>query len=348
MSILDTQQAPLTIALLATPEATASTLYGMFDLFGSAGRDWNLLIHGRMGEPLLRPLIVSKTGKGFRAPNGAWIQPDSSLAACPLPTAACIPDLFIAPEESLTDRYTAEITWLRDCQARGALLAAACTGAMLLAEAGLLDGQEATTHWAYCDALARRYPQVKVHPHRILVASGEGQRLIMAGGGTSWFDLTLYLVARLVGTDEAMRLARVHLIDWHHDGQQPFAVLSRMRQAEDACIARCQVWVAQHYDIPSPVSGMVKVSGLTERSFKRRFKAATGMTPLDYVQTLRLEEAKQCLEQDDDPIEAIAEQVGYADSSFFRELFARRVGLTPSKYRRRFRGLRLRLSSSLT
>lgn len=335
---------PLTIALLATPEATASTLYGMFDLFGSAGRDWNLLIHGCMGEPLLRPLIVSKTGAGFRAPNGAWIEPDTSLEACPPMTAACIPDLLVAPDESLTGRYGSEIAWLRECHAQGALLAAACTGAMLLAEAGLLEGQEATTHWAYCDALARRYPHVMVHPHRILVASGQGQRLIMAGGGTSWFDLALYLVARLVGTDEAMRLARVHLIDWHHDGQQPYAVLSSSRQVADACIARCQVWVAQHYDCHSPVAGMVQVSGLSERAFKRRFKVATGMTPMDYVHTLRLEEAKQILEQCDDPIEGVAEQLGYADPSFFRRLFGRRVGLTPSRYRKRFRGLRLRLS----
>ncbi|MDX5378950.1 MAG: helix-turn-helix domain-containing protein [Halomonas sp.] len=335
---------PLTIALLATPEATASTLYGMYDLFGSAGRDWGLLIHGQMGRPLLRPLIVSQSGEGFRAPNGAWIQPDSRLDACPPLTAACIPDLFIAPDERLTGRYDAEIAWLRGLHAQGTLLAAACTGAMLLAEAGMLAGQEATTHWAYCDALARRYPEVQVHPHRILVTSGEGQRLIMAGGGTSWFDLALYLVARLLGTDEAMRLARVHLIDWHRDGQQPYAVLNSSRQVEDACIARCQVWLAQHYDSHSPVAGMVEVSRLSERAFKRRFKAATGMTPMDYVHTLRLEEAKQLLEQDDEPIEAIAEQLGYADPSFFRRLFGRRVGLTPSQYRRRFRGLRLRLS----
>ncbi|WP_111412257.1 GlxA family transcriptional regulator [Billgrantia lactosivorans] len=335
---------PLTMALLATPEATASTLYGMFDLFGSAGRDWNFLIHGQMGEPLLRPLIVSRSGEGFRAPNGAWVQPDSSLEECPPITAACIPDLFIAPDDSLAGRYDAEIAWLRDRHAQGALLAAACTGAMLLAESGMLEGQEATTHWAYCEALARRYPGVRVHPHRILVASGEGQRLIMAGGGTSWFDLALYLVARLLGTDEAMRLARIHLIDWHQDGQQPYAVLSSSRQVADACIARCQVWVAQHYDDHSPVAGMVEVSGLSERAFKRRFKAATGMTPMDYVHTLRLEEAKQLLEQGDEPIEAIAEQLGYADPSFFRRLFGRRVGLTPSRYRRRFRGLRLRLS----
>ncbi|WP_148254794.1 GlxA family transcriptional regulator [Aidingimonas lacisalsi] len=331
-----------TIALLAGPDATASTLYGMYDLLGSAGRDWEFLTNGRMGVPLLKPMIVSCDGRGFRAPNGAWIEPDAALDDCRSPAVVCIPDLFIAPDASL-EGYAAEIAWLHACQAQGALLAAACSGALLLAEAGLLDGQDATTHWAYCEAMARRFPSVRVHAQRTLVVTGEGQRLIMAGGGTSWVDLALFLVARLVGIDEAMRLARINLIDWHQDGQRPYAALTTARQVTDACITRCQVWVAQHYDTHSPVAGMMALSGLTERSFKRRFKAATGMTPMDYVHTLRLEEAKQYLESGDDPIDAIAELVGYADPSFFRRLFGRRVGLTPSQYRRRFRSMRLRL-----
>ena len=332
-----------TIALLAVPETTASTLYGMYDLFGATGRDWELLVHGRSGPTLLNPCIVSRDGRGFRTANGAWIQPDGALADLPVPVAICIPDLLVAPEETLAGRYEAELAWLRAAHDRDVLLAAACTGALLLAEAGLLEGQAATTHWAYCDVLARRYPGVEVHAHRALVVSGKGERLIMAGGGTTWMDLALFLVARLVGVDEAMHLARVYLIDWHGEGQQPYAALASARQAEDAVIAACQVWVAQHYDTHSPVAGMVAQSGLTERSFKRRFRQATGMTPMDYVHTLRLEEAKQMLESGEAPIDEVAEQVGYADPSFFRALFRRRVGLTPSHYRRRFRGMRLRL-----
>lgn len=330
------------IALLAGPDVTASTLFGMYDIFGSAGRDWELLMHGRPGEPLLKPLIVSRDGGGFRTANGAWVEPDVALADCPAPLAVCVPDLMIAPGASLAS-YVPEIAWLRACQESGALMAAACTGALLFAEAGLLDDQDATTHWAYCDVLAQRFPKVRVHAHRSLVISGEGQRLIMAGGGTTWQDLALFLVARLVSVDEAMHLARLNLIGWHLEGQQPYAALSSSCQVEDAGIANCQVWVAEHYDTPSPVAGMVAVSGLTERSFKRRFKAATGMTPMDYVHTLRLEEAKQVLESGDAPIDAVAEEVGYADPSFFRRLFVRRVGLTPSQYRRRFRSMRLRL-----
>jgi transcriptional regulator GlxA family with amidase domain len=98
------------------------------------------------------------------------------------------------PPAAIGGRFGVEIAWLRRCYAQGATLATACSGAVLLAEAGLLDGQDATTHWAYCDILRSRYPAVKVRKERALVVSGDGQRLVMAGGGTSWQDLALYLI----------------------------------------------------------------------------------------------------------------------------------------------------------
>jgi transcriptional regulator GlxA family with amidase domain len=216
---------------------------------------------------------------------------------------------------------------------------------MLLAEAGLLDGWEATTHWGWCDVLRTRFPEVKVRTQRALVVSGDGQRLIMAGGGATWLDLALYLIARTVNLEEAIKVARVNLIDWHHTGQQPFARLARTRQVEDAVIARCQTWIAENYDQRNPVTAMVRLSGLAERSFKRRFQQATGMSPLEYVHALRLEEAKQMLESGDLPIEAIANEVGYEDAAFFSRLFRRKVNLTPAQYRRRFGELRETLSS---
>jgi transcriptional regulator GlxA family with amidase domain len=185
-----------------------------------------------------------------------------------------------------------------------------------------------------------RFPEVSVRTRQALVVTGDGQRLIMAGGGTTWIDLALYLIARSVGLDHALKVARVNLIDWHHSGQQPFARLARTRQVEDAVIARCQSWIAENYDQRNPVTAMVRLSGLAERSFKRRFQQATGMSPLEYVHALRLEEAKQMLEASDLPIEAIANEVGYEDAGFFTRLFRRKVNLTPAQYRRRFGELR--------
>ncbi len=331
---------PVKVAVLAFPETSASVVYGVYDLLAAAGRDWGIIVGGEPGRVLFEPMVVSARSGSFAASNGVILSPERTLAQCPLPDIACVPEINLPPSSSLEGMFTEEIDWLRDCYERGTTLATACSGAMLLAQAGLLDGLEATTHWAWCDELSRRFPQVKVRGQRALIVTGVGQRLIMAGGGTSWLDLALYLIARFAGVEAAMQVARINLIDWHAVGQQPFAHLARSRQVQDAVIARCQEWLAMNYRDPSPVAAMARLSGLAERTFKRRFRLATGMAPLEYVHALRLEEAKQMLEAGDQPVESIANEVGYEDSSFFRRLFRKHVGLTPIQYRRRFSTMR--------
>ena len=333
------------IAILALPDATASVVYGMYDLFRSAGRDWGVVLHGEPGAAVLDPCVVASEPGPLELANGVTIHPNAHLRQRASYTVVCVPELAISPEHPIAGRYTVEVSWLRKQYERGAIIATACSGAVLAAEAGILDGQDATTHWAYCEPLRKRYPKVKVHDDRALVVSGEGQRLIMAGGGTTWLDLALYLIARLVDLDTAMQTARVNLIDWHNSGQQPFARLARTRQDSDAVIGKCQEWIAKHFDASAPVASMVRISGLPERTFKRRFSAATGSAPLAYVHMLRLEAAKERLETGDDSIERIALEVGYEDAAFFARLFRRAVRLTPVQYRRRFAALRGHLSA---
>jgi transcriptional regulator GlxA family with amidase domain len=328
------------VAILALPESSASVIYGMYDLFMSAGRDWGLIVNGAPGAQVMHPVVVSAHKEPFRAGNGVLVAPDLTLDRCPPVDVVCVPEVLVPPGEPLEGRFTAEIEWLRERYEAGAILASACSAALLFAEAGLLDGHDATTHWAYCDVMKQRYPTVKVREQRALVVSGEGQRLVMAGGGTSWLDLTLYLIARHAGIEVAMQTARINLVSWHDVGQQPFARLAQSRQTEDAIVSRCQEWIADHYHEAAPVAGMVRLSGLAERSFKRRFQQATGMAPLEYVHTLRIEEAKQMLEASEEPIEAIANEVGYEDAGFFTRLFRRKVSLTPAAYRRRFSAMR--------
>lgn len=333
-----------TIAILALPDATASVVYGMYDLFKCAGRDWQMIETGQPGPGLLDPFIVSRDAH-VPAMNNVRIAAHRTLDECDRADIVCVSDVNVPPQEFDGASFRDEVNWLRRCYERGAVLATSCSGAMLLAETGLLDGHEATTHWAYCDALSRRYKTVKVHEHRALVISGDAQRLVMAGGGTSWLDLALYLIARVSGVEAAMQVARLNLIDWHSIGQQPFARLARTRQVDDAIIGRCQEWIAQHYHEPAPVAAMVRLSGLAERSFKRRFEHSTGMSPLEYVHTLRLEEAKHLLETTDDSIESIAGQVGYEDPGFFSRLFRRKVNMTPAMYRKRFSAMRKSLEA---
>ena len=225
---------PVRIALLALPESTASTLYGMYDLFKGAGRDWDFLTQGQPGPELIDVTIISARPGPFTTANGITITPHTQLKNAPAVDVICVPDIFVVPGESLENRFNAEKDYLRCAYAQGTTIATACSGALLLAETGLLDGWQATTHWGYCEFMRNNYPRITVLGQRSLVVSGEGQRLIMAGGGTTWLDLTLLLIARFCGVEHAMGVARVNLIDWHTIGQQPFAHLAPMPKSDDA------------------------------------------------------------------------------------------------------------------
>ena len=334
------QDGRINVAILAVPEVTASALFGMFDLFSSPGRDWSFIVAGEAGDQLMCPYIVARDTNSFQAANGIWIKPDHDFSDCPRPDIVCIPDFFVNPGESVSGRYNAEARWLNQCHQGGAMMASACSGAVLLGEAGLLANCEATIHWGYVSTLTNNYPGVKVRADQSLVLSGVAQRIVMAGGGSSWQDLALYLIARFVGLKEAMEVAKVYMLQWHDLGQRPFASLMSLRQSTDAVINRSQEWLAKNHKSRAPVASMVAFSGLPERSFMRRFAKATGMSPLDYVHALRLEEAKQFLETTDLPVEAIANEVGYEDTSFFGRLFRRKTGITPLQYRLRFGSLR--------
>lgn len=324
------------VAILAYPEVTASTVYAMHDLLSAAGRDWAFITTGVPGPQRMHPYIVSAGGGEVLTANGAWIKTDHSFEDCPKPDIVCVPDFSLSPDDPCIGRFENEVAWLRGCHSAGAALSCTCTGAIMLAKTGLMDGMEATIHWTYAPMLAAHYPRLKIDPHKALVVTGTDRRIIMAGGGTSHLDLVLYLIARFVGLSEALEVAKAYLIVWHDAGQRPFTSLMTGKQTSDALIGRCQEWAADHYAEAAPVAAMVRLSGLSERTFIRRFSMATGMSPLDYIHALRLEEAKQILETQDLPIEAVALEVGYQDNGFFGRMFRRRVGMTPGQYRKRF------------
>jgi transcriptional regulator GlxA family with amidase domain len=327
---------PVKVALLAVPDASAATLYGFYDALASVRRDWAMLHGGVPADSPIRPLVVSPDGQPFDAANGVRITPEASFSQCPRPDVVVVGDVMVPPGTDVGDRFDAAVQWLLACHASGALLASACSGAVLLARTGLLDGMDATSHWAYCDHLRRQHPRTRWHPERGLVVTGADERILMAGSGVSWHLLVLALVARFAGPEEAMHVARMNLMDLSTASPIAYASLTHGSQAADPAIARCQQWASSHYSSETPVAQMVALSQLPERSFKRRFSQATGMSPLEYVHHVRLEEAKQLLESGNTPIEAVAVDVGYSDSSFFGRLFRRKVGMTPAQYRLRF------------
>lgn len=327
--------APLRTVVLAMSEVSSSAAFGILDVLASVGQAWEEMHGQARRSPVFQARFLSPDGLAYRDPNRRSIQPDGSLAEEPAPDIVVVPDLAVSPHRPLPNGFAAVTPWLRSAHEGGAILCSVCSGSLLLAHAGLLDGQEATTHWGYYEALSRGFPQVRLRRERILVPTGEGHRIVTAGGASAWGDLLLYLIARFASPEEASRISRVFLIQPHAEGQLHYASLTAGRQHEDALIARAQAWAAQHYAEPNPVALMVEASGLSERSFLRRFRAATGQSPMEYIQVLRVEEAKQMLETTDLPLDEIAAEVGYAEGSSFRQVFRRHVGLTASAYRRR-------------
>ena len=337
---------PARVSLLALPESSGSVLYGLYDVFTLAGHVWSEIT----GEPECSAgfvvEIVSPSTQPFRCSGGVPVAPQASLAERPSSDLVIVSDFAIPLDFDPTGQWPKAVGWVRRQHAAGATIAAVCSGSVLLAEAGLLDGLSATTHWAYEDLFRRHFPQVTLCLNDVLVAAGPAGRMITSGGATSWEDLALHLVGRFCGEREARRLAKAFLIGDRSEGQLPYAARTKPRGHDDRVIADCQVWIADHYAAPNPVTRMVERSGLPERSFKRRFRAATGFTPVAYVQALRIEEAKQQLETTDWPTDQVAAAVGYEDPAFFRRLFKRHAGITPARYRQRFRGLGRQLAAA--
>lgn len=321
---------PLRVSILVLPESGTMSAYGLHEVLGDPGR--NADARSRPVEPTL----VARRTRPFVSSTGLGVTPQSGLtdSACDV---VIVCEAHLGRGETPEGRWDEEIAWVGRRLDKGAVVCGVCSGSVLLAEAGLLDGSDAASHWSMADLFRDRYPRVSFRPERILCDSGRGGQLITTGGASSWQDLALHLLGRFCGAEEAARVARLFLLGDRGFGQLPFSSMVRPRQHDDAAIAAAQSWLADNYALPNPVGTMVARSGLAERSFKRRFRTATGYTPVDYAQTLRVEEAKQDLERTDAPVEDIAAAVGYEDPTFFRKLFKRQVGVTPAQYRQRHR-----------
>jgi len=327
----------ISVCLVAVPEVATGVLHGLFEVLSYVGSGWEMLTGWPPGPKRFAPKIVAESRDMFENVVGVPIAPHLTFAEVRRADIVIVPDLAIGRNEDIGGRWPAATTWLREQHGAGALVCSVCTGSLMLAESGLLEGAEATCHWAAVDQFRTGYPDVRLHPERVLVAAGQGHRLVTSGANASWTDVALYLVARFCGEDEARRTAKLFLFGDRSSGQLPFAARVRPRQHSDAAIAEAQTWIADNYAQSNPVAGMTEASGLTARTFKRRFEAVTGYAPLDYVLSLRMEEAKQVLETSDMPIDATAAEVGYSEPAAFRRVFKRATGISPLHYRQKFR-----------
>jgi len=326
----------VTIGIVAMPETAPATLYSLFEVFSSVASAWEELTGKPAGKVRMQPRIVAEQQSLFHCSLGVPVIANDTFDTAPLYDVVIIPDIQLQSDLDPRGMWSSTTDWVKLQYAAGAIVASVCTGGLLLAEAGLLNGLEATSHWGVVTLFREFYPKVLLKPEKVLTFAGPDQRVITAGGAASWMEMALHLIARFCGQEEAVRSSKIYLLGDRSEGQLPFAAMTRPRGHSDGIVEKCQVWIAEHYEFNNPVSRMIEYSGLASRTFKRRFRSATGYTPIEYVQTLRIEEAKQLLETGDMLVDQIGREVGYDDPASFRRLFKRMTGVTPASYRQRF------------
>lgn len=322
------------VCLVALPDAGFATLAGIYDVFNA---------HALMGlsstaqQAPFQIEIVGETMGVLDIASGVPVPVQRAIDDIDATDIVIVPSLLVRGTGWQAGRYPQLVAWLQRMHALGAVLCSACSGIFLLAETGLFDGKDATVHFAYARLFNTAHPAVTIHPERVLVIAGQREDLVSSGASTTWHDMVLYLIARYAGATEAQAVARLFALQWHQDGLAPYISFEGKSDHGDAEIAAAQRWLATHFSVASPVEEMVKRSRLAERTFKRRFTAATGIAPIAYVQRLRIEDAKRRLERTDDPVDEIGWRVGYEEGAFFRRLFKRTTGMAPGAYRKRFR-----------
>jgi transcriptional regulator GlxA family with amidase domain len=319
-----------TVALLAVQNCMYSSITGPFDLFSVASSEAQR-VSGVYAEPLFQPIVVAPVNREITAFNGMPVQAGAFFTEETVYDIVVVPVIFGDLELLLADRET--IDWLTRQGERGACLCSVCAGAFLLAKTGLLKGRKATTHWNLADNFAKRFPDILLKREKMLIDEGD---CITAGGVSAYMDLSLYLVARFGSPELAAMLSRILLIDPARRLQSPYQTCTFNKNHGDAEIHAIQEWLEEHFTQPVTLQVLAGRTALGERTFMRRFKKATGDTPLEYLQQLRIEAARKLLETTSETIDGITLKSGYEDISSFRKLFKRYTGLSPSGYRRKF------------
>lgn len=307
------------IGLLIYPDCQLSAIFGLTDLFRIAG-EW-------AGEPP-RGIRVSHWQAAEGDVTCVW---DSHPGAPHRLSHVIAPPSIILPERMAPAPVAAR--WLREQHTAGATLCSVCAGAFVLAETGLIDGRRATTHWAFARQLAQRFPKVQLAEDHMVLDDGD---IMTAGGILAWADLGLTLVGRLLGPATMLATARFLLIAPPRASQRPFAQFVPHFDHADAAIRQSQHHIHAQAATLQGVADLAVAAGMTSRTYLRRFSAATGLSPVEYLQQVRIAKAREALERTLTPVDRIGWDVGYVDPAAFRKLFQKLTGLPPAAYRQQF------------
>lgn len=319
------------VTVLLLDQTFSSTAIGPMEVFRHAGTLWNLLT-GTRQVPRFRVTTASADGRAVDCDGDIKIQPNTAITAIRKADLIFIPTTGLNVED-VVERNAPVIPWLKRWEKRGAEIACVCSGVGLVAATGMLDGRRATTHWGLAEVFRKKYPRVKWMPE-LMVTEDHG--FYCGGGVHAALDLSLYLVEKFCGHEVAMQTAKALLIETPRAWQSGFAIVPLKTDHTDDSISSAQEWLHKNFHQTFGLELAAQKAGMSLRNFVRRFKQATGDSPLAYLQKLRIAAAKRLLESNHRTMQEISGAVGYQDVAYFRGLFQRHAGVSPSVYREKF------------
>ncbi len=308
----------------------ASSLVGLMDIFHMA----NQLLQEEQQQAKIKELkikLVSVDGKPILCHNNVLINVHCAVEEIKKP------DIFIITSiddlDSALPKHNFMVEWLKEQYKTGTTIISICTGAFLLAETGLLDGKKATTHWSMADIFKKRYPKIELDTDKLII--NHGNLYCSAGAGSST-DIAYYLLEKHLGHSLAARTAKFFVHDFRRTSQQAYSIYDAKTGHNDMEILKIQNWILNNLTDPLNIKDLSKNINMSLRTFERRFKKATGDSPIVYIQRLKVESAKQQLEISNLSFDEISYKMGYRNSGSFRKIFVKWVNLLPSEYRDRF------------
>ncbi len=326
------------VSILATDHVFASTLMQAKDFFHLASLRYSKQL-GLNQQPMFDICLVSPDGQPVDSFSKVRIPVDGGLNDADV----IILPAFSGDFDTLLARAPQVLPWLRAQHARGAVLCGEASGVFWLAEAGLLDGKEATTYWRFFNIFAERFARVRLNQDKHLT---DADNLYCAGGTTSACDLYIYLIERFCGANVAQAVARDILYEVQRNYTPGRMGFGGQKLHQDLIILQIQHWLEDHFADKFRFEDVARNHGMSIRNFMRRFQGATGDKPLHYLQRLRIETAKGLLSSTRKSIKTISYEVGYDDASFFARLFRQHTELSPNQYRQQFMQDSERLASA--
>jgi transcriptional regulator GlxA family with amidase domain len=324
------------VTILGLYNSMATTIFGPMDILNQAGRLWNR-VEKAPQTPFFDVTIASPDGEPIKCSNNVLIQPH-----CGIETIDKTDLIIIASAtyiEKILERNPELVPWIQRHYKQGAQIASICTGVFLLAETGLIDKKSATLHWGFTEMFKQKYPGINIEQDKMFIDQG---RLYCSAGVNAGLDLTLYLVEKFCGRRTAVECAKTMVLDLGRESQTPYDCFLSLKNHGDPLVIKAQKWIEQNYKGHIDYDWLADKYHISRRSLERRFKQKTGVTPLGYLQQIRVETAKSLLETGNQTFNEITYHVGYEDISFFRKIFIRLTGLRPNEYKQRFSGYSVR------